>query len=207
MVGSDYIPDRGDIVWLEFTPQAGHEQAGRRPALVLSPRDYNERSSLALLCPVTSKVRGYPFEVELPAAGSIKGVVLADQIRSQDWRARHAKFAARAAPQTMTEVEGKLGALLFPSLPEATTSRSMVSLLEAIDAFASTFELVFDNDWQTTQANIEGSSHLIDRQGTFLRPLVTDEDNDWANRGALLGAYRHLLQCMEDCGIQRKQLW
>ena len=207
MVGSDYVPDRGDIVWLEFTPQAGHEQAGRRPALVLSLRDYNERSSLALLCPVTSKVRGYPFEVGLPAAGSIKGVVLADQIRSQDWRARHAKFAARAAPQTMTEVEGKLGALLFPSLPEATTPRTMVSLLEAIDTFASMFDLVFDNDWQTTRTNIEEPSRLIDRKGTFLRPLATDEDNGWANRGALLGAYRHLLQCMEDCGIQRKQLW
>ena len=195
------------MVWLEFTPQAGHEQAGRRPALVLSQQNYNERSSLALFCPITSKVRGYPFEVPLPASGSIKGVVLADQIRSQDWRARHARFAVRAAPQTMAEVEGRLGALLFPSLSEATTPRSVAALLEAIEAFASMFKLVFDNDWQTTQTNIAESSRLIDRKGTFLRPRVADEDNNWANRGALLGAYRHLLQCMEDCSIQLKQLW
>ena len=206
MVSSNYVPDRGDMVWLEFTPQAGHEQAGRRPALVLSQQNYNERSSLALFCPITSRVRGYPFEVLLPASGSIKGVVLADQIRSQDWRARHARFAVRAAPQTMAEVEGKLGALLFPSLPEATTPKNMAALLEAIDAFASMFELMFDNDWRTTQTNIGESSSLIDRKGTFLRPRVADEDNNWADRGALLGAYRHLLQCMEDCSIQRKQL-
>ena len=207
MVGSDYVPDRGDIVWLEFTPHAGHEQAGRRPALVLSPRSYNERSSLALFCPITSRVRGYPFEVELPVSGPIKGVVLADQIRSQDWRARHAKFAVRAAPQTVAEVQGRLGALMFPGLPGSTTSRNMASLLQAIDEFASMFELVFDNDWPTTRTNMEEAAHLIDRQGTFLRPLVEDEDNNWANRGALLGAYRHLLQCMNDCGIQRKPLW
>ena len=207
MVGSDYVPDCGDIVWLEFTPHAGHEQAGRRPALVLSLRTYNERSSLALFCPITSRVRGYPFEVQLPASGTIKGVVLADQIRSQDWRARHAKFAVRAAPQTVAEVEGRLGALMFPGLPEATTPGNMAELLEAIDKFASMFELVFDHDWQTTRTNMEESSHLIDRKGTFLRPRVGDEDNNWANRGALLGAYRHLLQCMENCSLQRKQLW
>ena len=207
MVGSDYIPERGDIVWLEFTPQAGHEQAGRRPALVLSPQNYNEPSSLALLCPITSRVRGYPFEVQLPASGSIQGVVLADQVRSQDWRARHATFAARAAPQTVAEVQGRIGALMFPDLPGTPTSRNMEALLRAVDEFAGMFELVFDNDWQTTQAHIERPARFIDGKGTFLRPLVEDEDNNWANRGSLLGAYRHLLQCMKDCGMQRNQLW
>lgn len=79
-------PDRGDLVWLNFSPQAGHEQAGHRPALVLSPERYNGRSSVALFCPITSRVKGYPFEVALPPAGKITGVVLADQVRSLDWR-------------------------------------------------------------------------------------------------------------------------
>ena len=206
MVGDDYVPDRGDIVWLEFTPHAGHEQAGRRPALALSPRSYNERSSLALFCPITSRVRGYPFEVQLPAAGPIEGVVLADQVRSQDWRARHAKFAVQATPQTVAEVQGRFGALMFPDLPEATTSGHVASLLEAIDGFASMFERVFDSDWPTTLTNIEETGHLFDRRTTFLRPLLPDEDNNWANHRALLGAYRHLLQCMQDCGMQRKPL-
>ena len=205
MVGTDYVPERGDIVWLELTLQAGHEQAGRRPALVLSPRNYHEPSSLALLCPITSRVRGYPFEVQLPASGPVQGVVLADQVRSQNWRARHAKFAARAAPQTVAEVQGRIGALMFPGLPGTTTSRNMEALLEAVDGFASLFELVFDDDWQTTRARIEPGD-FIDGKGTFLRPPVEDEGSNWANRGALLGAYRHLLQCMQDCGMQRKQL-
>lgn len=82
MVERPYVPDTGDVVWLTFTPQAGHEQTGRRPALVLSPRSYNEKTSLALFCPITSRVKGYPFEVSLPNAGPITGVVLADQIRA-----------------------------------------------------------------------------------------------------------------------------
>ena len=206
MVASDYVPDKGDIVWLEFTPQAGHKQAGRRPALVLSPRNYNERSSLALFCPVTSRVRGYPFEVQLPPSGPIIGVVLADQLRSQDWRARHAKFVVRASPQTVSEVQEKLGVLMFPNLPELTQSIKMAELLRAIDMFASMFDLVFDSDWSTTQESITDSAYLIDEQGTFIRPLVEDESNNWANRGALLSAYRHLRQCMEDCGMQREVL-
>lgn len=100
-------------MWLEFTPQAGHEQAGHRPNLVLSPRNYNERSGLALFCPVTSKIRGYPFEVRLPPSGPVIGVVLADQLRSQDWRARHVKFVARASPQTVFEVQEKIGVLMY----------------------------------------------------------------------------------------------
>ena len=77
-----YIPDRGDVVWLEFAPQAGHEQAGKRPALVISPAAYNGRVGLALLCPITSQKKGYPFEVALPAGMKLQGVILADQIKS-----------------------------------------------------------------------------------------------------------------------------
>ena len=112
MVDEPYLPERGDLVWLEFSPQAGHEQAGRRPALVVSPRVYNERSSVALLCPVTSRVRGYAFEVALPADGEVTGVVLSDQIRSLDWRARHARFAGRAPRPVIAEVLAKARTLL-----------------------------------------------------------------------------------------------
>jgi mRNA interferase MazF len=98
-----YVPDAGDLVWLTFDPQAGHEQAGRRPALVLSPRLYNEKAGLALVCPVTTRRKGYPFEVPVNAPG-ISGVVLADHVKSVDWRARRATRAARAASDTMIEV-------------------------------------------------------------------------------------------------------
>jgi len=83
-----YIPDRGDIVWLEFNPQAGHEQAGLRPALVISPAAYNSLVGLALMCPITSKIKGYPFEVLIPKKFKINGAILADQIKSLDWRTR-----------------------------------------------------------------------------------------------------------------------
>ena len=96
MVDGDYVPARGDIVRLSFTPQAGHEQAGHRPALILSPEAYNGTTSLALCCPITSRVRSYPFEVTLPVSSPITGVVLADQLRSLDWRARRARFECRA---------------------------------------------------------------------------------------------------------------
>ncbi len=107
-----YVPDRGDLVWLRFTPQAGHEQAGRRPAFVLSPRRYNARAGLALVCPVTSRVKGYPFEVRLPPGLAVEGVVLADQVRSLDWRARAAERIARAPDEVVEETIGKLLALL-----------------------------------------------------------------------------------------------
>jgi mRNA interferase MazF len=94
--------------------QAGHEQAGRRPALVLSPEAYNHRTGLAVVCPVTSKVRGYPFEVKLPPALSVTGVVLADQVRNVDWRARGASPAGRVPPSVVAEVLGKLGTLIGP---------------------------------------------------------------------------------------------
>lgn len=112
MVGQGYVPDAGHIVWLEFSPQAGHEQAGRRPGLVLSPRSYNEKSSVALFCPVTSKVKGYPFEVLLPPSMRVTGVVLSDQVRSMDWRARRARFEEQAPAQVVREVKEKLSVLL-----------------------------------------------------------------------------------------------
>ena len=112
MVADEYVPSRGDVVWMSFTPQAGHEQAGRRPALVVSPREYNAVTSLALCCPITSQVKGYPFEVDLPSASPITGVVLADQIKSLDWRARRARFECRCSSAVISEVIGKVGTLL-----------------------------------------------------------------------------------------------
>jgi len=107
-----YIPDRGDLVWLTFDPQAGHEQAGRRPALTLSPLRYNQLVGLALFCPVTSRVKGYSFEVALPMGLPISGVVEADQIRNLDWQVRRADFIVKAPPEVLAEVIGKLEALL-----------------------------------------------------------------------------------------------
>jgi mRNA interferase MazF len=106
-----YVPDRGELVWLEFSPQAGHEQAGRRPALVISPRAYNEQVGLALFCPITSQVKGYPFEVVLPRDLKVSGAVLADQIKSLDWLARNAKRIAAVPPQVMGEVLAKIALL------------------------------------------------------------------------------------------------
>ncbi len=107
-----YVPERGDLVWLTFDPQAGHEQAGRRPALVLSPAPYNRRASLALVCPITNQTKGYPFEVVLPEGLSISGVVLADHVKSADWAARRAEFAAKAPHEIIAEVAAKLRPLL-----------------------------------------------------------------------------------------------
>ena len=115
MVGHEYVPDRGDIVWLDFTPQVEHEQAGRRPAFVISTREYSERSRLSVFRPITSTPKGLPFEVLLPPTGSISGAVLVDHIKSLDWRARHVRFVTNAKPRTLAEVFGKLGALVFPT--------------------------------------------------------------------------------------------
>ena len=109
---SRYAPDRGDVVWLTLNPQAGHEQAGRRPALVLSPAAYNGKVGLALMCPITSQQKGYPFEVRLPDGVGVTGVVLADQVRSLDWRARQAEPLARVPDLTVREVLARLGRLL-----------------------------------------------------------------------------------------------
>jgi mRNA interferase MazF len=108
-----YVPARGDAVWITFTPQAGHEQAGRRPALVLSPASYNGKVGLAILCPITSQVKGYPFEVGTPSGSGLSGVILADQVKSLDWRVRKAEFICKLPRETTAEVLGKLGALLF----------------------------------------------------------------------------------------------
>jgi mRNA interferase MazF len=110
-----YVPDRGDAVWLTFEPHAGHEQAGRRPAVVISPRRYNRLSGLALLCPVTSQIKGYPFEVLLPSGLPIEGAVLSDQIRSLDWRARRASRICALPSVTIEEVIGKLQVLISAS--------------------------------------------------------------------------------------------
>ena len=107
-----YEPDRGDVVWLNFDPQKGHEQSGRRPAMVLSPRKYNGKTGLLVACPITSKVKGYPFEVSLPAGLEIQGVVLSDQVKSLDWRERRAEFVCRATEEVVEEVRCKL-MLLF----------------------------------------------------------------------------------------------
>ncbi|MEO8347521.1 MAG: endoribonuclease MazF [Acidobacteriota bacterium] len=107
-----YVPDRGDVVWIALNPQTGHEQAGRRPAVVVSPRSYNGKVGLGLFCPITSRPKGYPFEVPLPAGLPIAGVVLADQVKSLDWRVRHAERAAHLPDEAIREVIGKLSALL-----------------------------------------------------------------------------------------------
>ena len=110
-----YVPQQGEIVWLQFDPQAGHEQAGLRPALVVSPAAYNSKAGLALLCPITSHVKGYPFEVALPAGVKTTGVILADQVKSLDWRARLARRIATVPPTVLQDVLTKIGLLLNPS--------------------------------------------------------------------------------------------
>jgi mRNA interferase MazF len=107
---SDYVPEAGDIVWLQFDPQAGHEQAGHRPALVLSPAKYNRIRGMVICCPLTSKIKGYPFEVivsQTPASA-----VLSDQIKSLDWRARQATFKGKVSQTVLVETQAKIKALL-----------------------------------------------------------------------------------------------
>ena len=113
-MAASYIPARGDLIWLQFNPQAGHEQAGHRPALVISPVAYNRRVGLALCCPITSQVKGYPFEVALPSGLEVEGVILSDQLRSLDWRARKAKRIGRVPHEVLEEAVGKLLALVDP---------------------------------------------------------------------------------------------
>ena len=105
-------PERGAVVWLEFSPQAGHEQAGHRPALVVSPRAYNVKAGLALFCPITSRVKGYPFEVVLPPGFRVSGAILSDQVKSLDWRARKANRIAQAPKDVVDEVLAKLSRLM-----------------------------------------------------------------------------------------------
>ena len=110
----EYIPERGDVVWLTFNPQAGHEQAGRRPALVLSPASYNEKAGLALLCPITNQVKGYPFEVAIPDTLAVRGVVLSDQVKSLDWRIRQAEYITSLPGDVLGDVLAKVAVLLRP---------------------------------------------------------------------------------------------
>lgn len=107
-----YCPKRGDVVWISFNPQAGHEQAGCLPALVISPEPYNRKVGLALLCPITSQVKGYPFEARLPPGLKVTGVVLSDQVKSLDWKVRGASFLCSLPASVVGEVMGKLGTLL-----------------------------------------------------------------------------------------------
>jgi mRNA interferase MazF len=106
------VPDRGDLVWLDFTPQAGHEQAGRRPAIVLSPAAYNRKVGLSIVCPITTQAKGYPFEVAIPPGRSIAGVILADQVKSIDWRARRAKVVDRLSADVVARTLALLRVLL-----------------------------------------------------------------------------------------------
>ena len=113
MVGpKEYIPQRGDVVWITLNPQAGHEQAGRRPAVVLSPEAYNGKVGLAILCPITNQVKGYPFEVLIPAGMPVTGVILTDQVKSLDWRARDVKLICALPMETIGEVLQKIDTLL-----------------------------------------------------------------------------------------------
>lgn len=107
-----YIPDRGDVVWISLNPQAGHEQAGRRPAVVLSPAAYNGKTELAILCPITNQIKGYPFEVMIPTGKAVSGAILADQVKSLDWRARTAELICILPEITVAEVLKKLATLL-----------------------------------------------------------------------------------------------
>jgi mRNA interferase MazF len=110
VVAKAWVPDAGEIVWLHFDPQAGHEQAGHRPAVVLSPAGYNGRSGLMLCVPLTTRVKGYPFEVAI--AGKRGGVALADQVKSLDWRARRAVRKGKTGPAELEEIRAKLRALV-----------------------------------------------------------------------------------------------
>ena len=107
-----YVPDRGDAVWLNFDPQSGHEQAGRRPAIVLSPMSYNRKVGLCLFCPITSRAKDYPFEVAIPAGMKISGVILADQVKSLDWKARNTELIVRLPAAVTVEVLKKFETLL-----------------------------------------------------------------------------------------------
>ncbi|MBS1835557.1 MAG: endoribonuclease MazF [Acidobacteria bacterium] len=112
-----YVPEAGEIVWMSFDPQIGREQAGTRPALILSPSKYNERTSLVVCCPLTTQIKGYPFEVVITT--DPPSVVLVDQVRSFDWRGRNARPKGVLKPEKLAEVVGKLHALLASGLRSA----------------------------------------------------------------------------------------
>ena len=111
-MAGQYVPRTGEVVWLEFDPQAGHEQAGTRPALVLSPAVYNARTGMMVCCPITNQVKNYPFEVGIRGNPSVTGVILSDQIKNLDWRARNARRKGRVSDGELAETLGKIKALL-----------------------------------------------------------------------------------------------
>lgn len=113
--GKSYCPNRGDIVWITFSPQSGHEQAGIRPALTISPYEYNKKTHLAIFCPITTKVKGYPFEVEIKES-KINGVVLSDQVKNLDWNSRNAKFIATANSEVLAQVLENIQLLIGENL-------------------------------------------------------------------------------------------
>lgn len=108
----EYVPKRGDVVWMDFNPQKGNEIRGTRPALILSPESYNTKVGLCVVCAITSKVKGYPFEVIIPEAIAIEGAILADQVRTVDWRERNVRFAANVPQSVLSDVFAKLNTLL-----------------------------------------------------------------------------------------------
>ena len=112
--GKSYVPQRGDIVWIDYNPQRGREQAKRRPALVLSPADYNGLVGLAVVCPIANQARDYPFEVMIPPGLAATGVVLADQIKSFDWHQRNAEFKGKFPESVVREVLETVLTLLDP---------------------------------------------------------------------------------------------
>ena len=111
--GNNGIPERGDAIWIQFNPQSGREQAGHRPAIVLSPSSYNSRTGLAILCPITNQVKKYPFEVSLPDGIKLSGVILSDQVKSLDWRVRKASFICKLPASVVEEVVQKLSLLIL----------------------------------------------------------------------------------------------
>lgn len=107
-----YAPQRGDAIWIDLNPQTGHEQAGRRPAIVLSPSSYNGKVGLAIVCPITNQAKGYPFEVPIPSGQPVTGVILADQVKNVDWQARNSQLICSLPPATVAEVIARLRRLL-----------------------------------------------------------------------------------------------
>jgi mRNA interferase MazF len=112
MVKNIYSPERGDIVWLDFNPQSGRKQKGKKPAIVISPKEYNEKVGLGLFCPITTKIKDYPFEVKIENE-KINGVVLSDQIKNLDWKAREIEFIAKENSGKIDEIINKISILLF----------------------------------------------------------------------------------------------
>lgn len=108
-----YAPDRGDIIWINFNPQSGKEQMGRRPAFVVSPIEYNRKVGLAIVCPITSQIKGYPFEVLISEKQATEGVIIADQVKNLDWKVRKAEFIEKATQEITEEVVAKLSLLIY----------------------------------------------------------------------------------------------